>query len=477
MDKKTGINDKNSDNKSLEQSRRELLEMKRELEEKKRLLEQRLNSAKEPVDNEEKVTKRVKTVSSQDRPKLIVKKAVDNRFDEKRKTDSVRVKSPLIKTKDKEEVSRPKLIIKNKLIKEEPIANDDIFEAIDIKVTNSNRVYKKNNEEKKETSTSDVKIKKVTKARPKIEGEYASRIKQDDQHVKPMLKHKTEDVPAYNAKKHKTQVEEKEVKEEVKEVKVKSFVEPEVKKNNGRYGKIKLPKFDKDTERTRIFRHELKYYINEADYAMLSNSLNCLLKHDENAGVDGDYYIRSLYFDDYMNSALVDKLAGIENRKKYRVRIYGLKDDFIRLERKNKTKDFISKDNLTLSRQEYDNVINGDIEFLLKKKNQLAKDFYYEIKTKKLKPAVIVDYVREAYVHPIKNLRITFDKMVKSGRYDTSIFSKEVALAPVLPPGTVVLEVKFEKGLPDYIIGVLNTISCCQRSAISKYALCRKYEG
>ena len=234
--------------------------------------------------------------------------------------------------------------------------------------------------------------------------------------------------------------------------------------------------YNGEDEEQRIFRHELKYYISEADYYLLRNSLNCLLKHDGNAGENGDYYIRSLYFDDYKNSALVDKLSGVESRKKYRIRIYGLKDDFIRLERKNKTKDYISKDNLVLTREEYDKIIDGNIEFLLKKPEQVAKDFYYEIKTKNLKPAVIVDYVREAYVHPIRNLRITFDKVVKSGRYATSIFDPDVPLATVLPPGTVVLEIKFQKGMPDYLIGVLNTVIASQRSAISKYTLCRKYE-
>ena len=227
----------------------------------------------------------------------------------------------------------------------------------------------------------------------------------------------------------------------------------------------------------KVYRHELKYYITEADYILLSTQLNRLLKHDENAGPDGDYYIRSLYFDDFKNSALVEKLAGVEKRKKYRIRIYGLKDDMIRLERKNKDKDYISKDSLKLSREEYEKIIAGDVTFLLEKDNQLAKDFYYEVKTKRLKPMVIVDYIREAYVHPIKNLRITFDKTVKSGRNSTDIFSDKVPLASVLKPGTVVLEVKFQHGLPDYLIAVLNTAKASQRSAISKYALCRKFEA
>ncbi|MEX1308189.1 MAG: VTC domain-containing protein [Eubacteriales bacterium] len=227
----------------------------------------------------------------------------------------------------------------------------------------------------------------------------------------------------------------------------------------------------------KVYRHELKYYISEADYQLLSAQLNRLLKHDENAGEDGDYYIRSLYFDDFKNSALVEKLAGVEKRKKYRIRIYGLKDDMIRLERKNKDKDYISKDSLRLTRAEYEKIIAEDLGFLLKKNNQLAKDFYYEVKTKRLKPMVIVDYVREAYVHPIKNLRITFDKTVKTGRNATDMFDDKVPLATVLKPGMVVMEVKFQHGLPDYLIAVLNNAKASQRSAISKYALCRKYEA
>jgi hypothetical protein len=227
----------------------------------------------------------------------------------------------------------------------------------------------------------------------------------------------------------------------------------------------------------KVYRHELKFYISEADYILLSRQLNLLLKHDENAGENGDYDIRSLYFDDFKNTALVDKLAGIENRKKYRIRIYNLNDDMIRLERKNKVKEYISKDSLKLTRAEYEKIMAGDVGFLLKKDNQLAKDFYYETKTKGLKPLVIVDYVREAYVHPIKNLRITFDKMVKSGRYSTDMFDPNVPLASVLWPGTVVLEIKFQHGLPDYLIAVLNNLKASQRSAISKYALCRKYEA
>ena len=60
-----------------------------------------------------------------------------------------------------------------------------------------------------------------------------------------------------------------------------------------------------------------------------------LLKKDPHAS-DGGYMIRSLYFDDYWNSAYEEKESGILMRKKYRIRIYDYSDRSIKLERKKK---------------------------------------------------------------------------------------------------------------------------------------------
>ncbi len=287
--------------------------------------------------------------------------------------------------------------------------------------------------------------------------------------TRPMLRPKGQEKPKYDDSTLAIQ-------SEVQDVRIKSLEAPEARRAGASRIAVRTNRVPR-AENEKVYRHEMKYYITEADYILLSRQLNLLLKHDENAGPDGDYYIRSLYFDDFKNSALVDKLAGVEKRKKYRIRIYGLSDTMIRLERKNKDKEYISKDSLRLTREEYEKIMAGDVGFLLKKENQLANDFYREVKTKQLKPAVIVDYVREAYVHPIKNLRITFDKMVKTGRNATDMFDVNVPLASVLKPGMVVMEVKFLHGMPDYLLAVLNTAKASQRSAISKYALCRKYEA
>ena len=83
------------------------------------------------------------------------------------------------------------------------------------------------------------------------------------------------------------------------------------------------------------FRNEWKYLISTSEKEMLMLRLKPFLQPDPHAG-EGGYYIRSLYFEDYWNSAYAEKEAGVLMRKKYRIRIYNNNDKFIKLERKKK---------------------------------------------------------------------------------------------------------------------------------------------
>ena len=90
------------------------------------------------------------------------------------------------------------------------------------------------------------------------------------------------------------------------------------------------------------FRHELKYLINYGDAELIKQRLRTVLREDSHT-IGGKYHIRSLYFDDYFNTAYYDKLDGADGRKKYRIRLYNLEDNFIRLECKIKSGAYISK--------------------------------------------------------------------------------------------------------------------------------------
>ena len=80
--------------------------------------------------------------------------------------------------------------------------------------------------------------------------------------------------------------------------------------------------------RNEKYRHEWKYLIDTAQKELICQRLSHFLKLDKHAE-DGGYMIRSLYFDDYFNTAYAEKDAGVLERKKYRIRIYNCSDNVI----------------------------------------------------------------------------------------------------------------------------------------------------
>lgn len=226
---------------------------------------------------------------------------------------------------------------------------------------------------------------------------------------------------------------------------------------------------------TRQFRHELKYYLNYRDYYLLSTKLRAAMPADAHAGEDGEYFIRSLYFDDPLDSSLKEKLDGVDYRDKYRVRIYNLSEDTIKLERKRKESGYIFKESLSLSLDEYGMLISGDYGFLYDRDSRFARSLFTAFTTLHLEPKVIVDYWREPYTFPYEDVRITFDKHIKTAYRNTDIFNASVPTYPALERDDTVLEVKFNRALPSYIRELIQT-DAPLRSAVSKYCACRKYE-
>ena len=79
-----------------------------------------------------------------------------------------------------------------------------------------------------------------------------------------------------------------------------------------------MKKADRKKER---FRNEWKYLISTSEKEVLNLRMKPLMKLDPHAET-GAYLIRSLYFDDYWNSADEEKESGVLMSKKYRIRIY-----------------------------------------------------------------------------------------------------------------------------------------------------------
>jgi SPX domain protein involved in polyphosphate accumulation len=222
------------------------------------------------------------------------------------------------------------------------------------------------------------------------------------------------------------------------------------------------------------YRHELKYYINMQGYYILRSRLSAALRLDENSGSEGDYHIRSLYFDDADDVALKTKISGVDDREKFRVRIYNISDNIIRLERKIKRNTYILKHSCGLTRGEFDRLMQKDVAFLLNKRARPCGAVYYNTMNRGLRPVKIVDYRREAYTYPVEDVRITFDKGLRMGT-TFDIFDPDMLTVPMLEPGQMILEVKFNAFLPVFIRNMFFGVETTA-SAISKYVICRKYD-
>ena len=222
-------------------------------------------------------------------------------------------------------------------------------------------------------------------------------------------------------------------------------------------------------------RHELKYFINQAELEVLRARLSPVLRMDSHCVNGEPYAIRSLYFDDIDDTAYYDKTAGVMHRDKYRIRIYRNSDKEIFLERKRKMGDLIQKSSTQITRRLCEQLISGDPRGLQTSSNLLLQDMYVQMRTRLLRPAVIVDYVREAYQHPAENVRITFDMNLRSGLASHELFNPKIATVSPLDQNVEILEVKFDHCLPAHIAGLLSGLQA-DRSAVSKYVLCRRFE-
>lgn len=217
------------------------------------------------------------------------------------------------------------------------------------------------------------------------------------------------------------------------------------------------------------FRHELKYLINRGDHELIRQRLSVCTQLDPNAE-NGEYHVRSLYFDDYWDTAYIDKLGGFPGRRKFRIRVYNCSDKTIHLESKLKQGNYIHKSSAPLSRGEFDAIMNLSFDFLLKRPENLCREFYYMCVSRVMRPRVIVDYEREPYILDVGDVRITFDKDVRAAS-GFDIFNPDLPCKYVLEPNKLVMEVKYTQFLPGIVKRVLPSRAASQ-NAVSKYALC-----
>jgi SPX domain protein involved in polyphosphate accumulation len=229
-------------------------------------------------------------------------------------------------------------------------------------------------------------------------------------------------------------------------------------------------------------RYEYKYLVSNDIIDKIRAELLPFMELDNFAQKhsNGQYTVRSIYYDSPRFDCYREKYDGVKIRNKYRIRGYDKQSErsIAFLEIKHKDTNCISKSRAPLyyskvaeslyARKIDENVISysgNGVEI------KDAHKFLYHYNLKKLNPAVLVIYDREAFWGKFDtSLRLTFDKNLRSvifpsldELYDESKIKRTMT-------NHFILEVKFYGNLP---LWVKNLISKYQldRRALSKYTM------
>lgn len=218
----------------------------------------------------------------------------------------------------------------------------------------------------------------------------------------------------------------------------------------------------------KVSRHEEKFIISVATAEMLKSRFRAMLRPDPHAGPGGSYFIRSVYFDDIAHTAYHEKLSGVRERTKYRLRYYNFDTERIWLEKKMKNGNLTGKDSAALELAEAQELLYGGA--MAFSGGALLEEFI-RARRGSLHPVCIVDYDRFAYTYPVEDVRITLDMDVRTRPYSTELFNRYLPTMPVMDEGECVLEVKYNGFLPSHILWMLEGVPK-QRMAVSKYVKC-----
>lgn len=220
-----------------------------------------------------------------------------------------------------------------------------------------------------------------------------------------------------------------------------------------------------------VSRKEKKYLISLQQYKQLSHYIGHLIDQDAHNGNDG-YKVRSLYFDSLDDRDYQEKLAGIELRRKIRLRIYNPTDKTASLEIKQKQGENQRKRSLKISREDAECLCSGNYSVLMKYKEPFASECYGLMNMYCYRPKTIVEYKRKAYMAKENRIRITFDQEIRATESSFDLFSDTLPMNPVIDPYNVVLEVKYNGFLLSYIKDALE-LNTRSEMAVSKYVLAR----
>jgi hypothetical protein len=229
-------------------------------------------------------------------------------------------------------------------------------------------------------------------------------------------------------------------------------------------------------------RREFKYFVHPQRLDGLREAVRSVCERDPNAGPDGRYAIRSLYFDTPMRDLYNANQEERSDRFKLRVRSYPASSDSkVFLELKRRVGDVIVKSRAGVSPDGWATLIRepqrlGDLDQSVGER-EAATRFLHRMHRYHLEPAVLVEYDREAFFSTVDDYaRVTFDFAVRcQSRRHVDLGANEQGWRPVDHPrrlslqhSMVIVELKFGSMVPRWMMRLVQRFELI-RYAFSKY--------
>ena len=191
------------------------------------------------------------------------------------------------------------------------------------------------------------------------------------------------------------------------------------------------------------YKHEIKKSLNINTVEVLKRRLSLFMN------IEKKEYIRDLYFDSPNNEDLIEKVNGEIVTEKFRIRYKNLDSTDICLEKRMKKDGKYKKISAIITEEDVENILNGDIEYLVFSDKKILRDFYLNMICGKIEPKAIIEFERESFTYKRACITVNIDTSRKVSLNEEDIMDDKMK-SVAINGDTAVIEVRHNKDIPKF---------------------------
>ena len=152
----------------------------------------------------------------------------------------------------------------------------------------------------------------------------------------------------------------------------------------------------------------------EKTASLIENEISNFMTKDPYTIDNSNYYVRSQYFENILYTNFYEKVDGMMERHKYRIRTYDESESStmpIYLERKSRLLERTFKTRIQIKTKDLGLIYNNRYDELLEIYNResFLERFVFDSIRKRLRPMVLVDYQRSPYISESSLIDMTLE--------------------------------------------------------------------